>query len=41
MEAAPPSRAVALAPGKNAREVALVNKTAELGNIGERPAWVL
>jgi hypothetical protein len=41
MEAAPPSRAVTLAPGKNPREVALVNKAAELADIGELPAGVL
>jgi hypothetical protein len=41
MEAAPPSRTVTLAPGKNTREVALVDKAAELGNISELPAWIL
>ena len=34
-EAAPPSWAVTLALGENPREVALVNKTTELGNISE------
>jgi hypothetical protein len=29
-----------LAPGKNPREVALINKAAELGNIGELPARI-
>jgi hypothetical protein len=41
VEAAPPSRTVTLAPGKNPREVALVNKAAELGNIRKLLAWVL
>jgi hypothetical protein len=41
VEAAPPSRTVTLAPGKDTREVALVNKAAELGNIRKLPAWVL
>jgi hypothetical protein len=41
VEAAPPSRTVTLAPGKNTREVALVNKAAELGNIRKLLAWVL
>ena len=41
IEAAPPSRTVTLASGKDTREVALVDKAAELGNIGELPAWVL
>jgi hypothetical protein len=35
IEAAPPSWAVTLALGENPREVALVNKTTELGNISE------
>jgi hypothetical protein len=35
IEATPPSRTVTFAPGKDAREMALVNKTAELRNIGE------
>ena len=39
-EAAPPSRTVTLAPRKNPREVALVDKAAELGNVGEFPARV-
>jgi|HubBroStandDraft_4_1064222.scaffolds.fasta_scaffold551132_2 hypothetical protein len=41
IEAAPPSRTVTLAPGKNPREVALVNKAAELGNIGKLPVRIL
>jgi hypothetical protein len=41
IQAAPPSRTVTLAPGKNTREVALVNKAAELGNISKLLAWVL
>jgi hypothetical protein len=41
IEAAPPSRAVTLALGKNAREVALVHKAAELGNFGELQPRVL
>ena len=39
--AAPTARAVALAPGKYACEMALVYKPAKLGNIGEFAAWVL
>jgi hypothetical protein len=41
IEAAPPSRAVTLALGENPREVALVNKTTELGNINELTPRVL
>ena len=41
IEAAPPSRTVTLALGKDAREMALVNKTAELRNIGEFPPRIL
>ena len=40
MKATPPSRAVTLAPGENPRELALVNKAAELGNINELPARI-
>src|SRR5271156_6608149 len=40
IEAAPPSRTVTLAPRKNPGEVALVDKAAELGNVGEFPARV-
>jgi hypothetical protein len=35
IEAAPPPRAVTLALGENPREVALVNKTTELGDFNE------
>ena len=41
IEAAPPSRAVSLALGENPREVALVNKTTELGNISELTPRIL
>jgi hypothetical protein len=41
MKTAPPRRTVTLALGKNTREVALVNKAAELSNIRKLPAWVL
>src|SRR5580704_7318972 len=41
IEAAPPSWTVTLAPGKDPGEVALVNKAAELGNIGKLPVRVL
>ena len=41
VKAAPPTRGVTLAPGKYAREMALVNKAAKQGNIGEFAAWVL
>jgi hypothetical protein len=41
VKAAPPTRAVTLAPGKYAREMALVNEAAKQGNIGELAAWVL
>jgi hypothetical protein len=34
VKAAPPSWTVAFTPGKNAREVALIDKAAGLGNIG-------
>jgi hypothetical protein len=37
VEAAPPSWTVTLAPAKNTREVALVDKAAELGDIGKLP----
>jgi hypothetical protein len=37
MEAAPTSRTVTLALGKNAREVALVDKATELGDIKKPP----
>jgi hypothetical protein len=40
METAPSSGTVTLAPGKHAGEVALVDKAAELGNIGEFPVRV-
>jgi hypothetical protein len=40
MEAAPASGTVTLAPGKNAGEVALIDKAAELGDIGELPVRV-
>jgi len=40
-EAAPPSWAVTLALGENPREVALVNKTTELGNISELTPRIL
>ena len=38
VEAAPPSRTVTLALGENTREVALVDKPTELGNVREPPA---
>ena len=38
VEAAPTSRTVSLAFGENPREVALVDKAAELGDISELPA---
>ena len=41
IEAAPPSWAVTLALGENPREVALVNKTTELGNISELAPRIL
>jgi hypothetical protein len=41
IEAAPPSWAVTLALGENPREVALVNKTTELGNISELTQRIL
>jgi hypothetical protein len=41
IETTPSSRTVTLAPGKDAREMALVNKTAELRNIGEFPPRIL
>ena len=41
IEAAPPSWAVTLALGENPREVALVNKTTELGNISELTPRIL
>jgi hypothetical protein len=41
VKAAPPTRAVTLAPGKYAREMALVNEAAKQGNIGEFAARVL
>lgn len=41
VDAAPPSRAVTLVPGKNTREMALVDKTAELSNIRKLLAGVL
>jgi hypothetical protein len=40
MKAAPPTRAVTLAPGKYAREMALVDEAAKQGNLGEFAAWV-
>jgi hypothetical protein len=41
MKAAPPTWAVTFAPGKYAREMALVNEAAEKCNLGELAAWVL
>ena len=41
IEAAPPSWAVTLALRENPREVALVNKTTELGNISELTPRIL
>jgi hypothetical protein len=41
MKAAPSTRTVTLAPGKYAREMALVNEAAKQGNIGEFAARVL
>jgi hypothetical protein len=35
VKTAPPSRAATLAPGKNAREVALIDKAAELSDISK------
>jgi hypothetical protein len=40
MKAAPPTRAVTLAPGKYAREMALVNEAAKQGNLGKFAAWI-
>jgi hypothetical protein len=41
IEAAPPSWTVTLALGENPREVALVDKTTELGNISELAPRIL
>src|ERR1700726_3499199 len=41
VKATPPTRAVTLAPGKYAREMALINEAAKQGNLGKFTAWVL
>jgi hypothetical protein len=41
VKAPPPTWAVTLAPGKYAREMALVNEAAKQGNLGKFAAWVI